>query len=146
MADPWPVLRRGSRGPDVKTLQYILRAAREPWRHLAADGDFGPKTEEVVRAFQDFAGIDVDGVVGPVTWGRLTDGRTIGSTVRKGEHGDFVRAAQTELVKQGYLDEKGVDGDFGPKTDSAVRRFQEAVGLHVDGVVGPKTWRALISD
>ncbi|WP_026413830.1 peptidoglycan-binding domain-containing protein [Actinomadura oligospora] len=145
MANAWPELHRGSRGPDVTTVQYILRAAREASRHLKPDGDFGPKTEHAVREFQEFAGIAVDGIVGPVTWGKLTDGHTVDSTVRRGDEGDFVRAAQTELVKQGYLKAGGVDGDFGPKTEAAVRRFQEDVGLNVDGVVGPKTWRQLVT-
>jgi hypothetical protein len=37
----------------------------------------------------------------------------------------------------------GIDGKFGPNTDSHVRRFQHQRGLPVDGMVGPKTWRAL---
>ncbi|MEV5568743.1 peptidoglycan-binding protein [Spirillospora sp. NPDC052269] len=145
MANAWPVLRRGSRGPDVTTVQYILRAAREASRHLKPDGDFGPKTEHAVREFQEFAKITVDGVVGPVTWGKLTDGHTVKSTVRRGDQGDFVRAAQTELVKQGHLSSGGVDGIFGPKTEAAVRHFQDDVGLTVDGIVGPHTWRALVT-
>jgi len=36
-----------------------------------------------------------------------------------------------------------VDGDFGPKTLSATRAFQRAMGLTVDGIVGPQTWRRL---
>ncbi|UKY52819.1 peptidoglycan-binding domain-containing protein [Streptomyces inhibens] len=36
-----------------------------------------------------------------------------------------------------------VDGDFGPRTESWVARFQDVKGLLVDGVVGPLTWAAL---
>lgn len=62
--------------------------------------------------------------------------------------GDF-GAAVTEL--QQLLQRAGVptgpvDGDFGPMTQAAVRRFQAARGLPVDGVVGPQTWAALRSN
>jgi peptidoglycan hydrolase-like protein with peptidoglycan-binding domain len=143
---PWPVLKEGGKGADVTALQYLLRGARDLWRTLAADGVFGPRTEEIVRAFQGVAGVPVDGIVGPVTWGKLTDGVTVGSTVRNGSTGEFVRAAQTELLKHHELtDPSTVDGAFGPATDAAVRHFQSRMGLAIDGVVGPATWRRLIS-
>ncbi|MEI7701775.1 MAG: serine hydrolase [Planctomycetia bacterium] len=37
----------------------------------------------------------------------------------------------------------GVDGDFGPATESAVRRFQESQGLAVDGVVSSEFWKRM---
>jgi peptidoglycan hydrolase-like protein with peptidoglycan-binding domain len=51
---------------------------------------------------------------------------------------------------QGLLQQRGlyggtVDGDFGWRTTEAVKAFQEQAGLHVDGVVGDKTWHALMS-
>ena len=51
---------------------------------------------------------------------------------------------QTMLVNRGYS-LGNVDGIFGAKTDAAVREFQKANGLAVDGVCGPKTWAALDS-
>ena len=63
-------------------------------------------------------------------------------TLRKGSKGDAVKLLQTELNKvmnAGLL----VDGDFGPKTLEAVKKFQAKYRLSTDGVVGAKTWQAL---
>jgi peptidoglycan hydrolase-like protein with peptidoglycan-binding domain len=135
---PWPILKRGSQGSRVKTLQYLLRGHRDAWRELAADGIFGPITEEIVRAFQDFNGLTIDGIVGPQTWSRLTD-----VTARRGDTGDYVKAAQNELNRHG--ESLAVDGIFGNLTDAAAREFQKSVHLTVDGIVGPNTWRGLIT-
>lgn len=73
------------------------------------------------------------------------DGKSYpGHLVRRGDRGPEVRWVQTRLTAHGHrLD---VDGDFGPITESAVRAFQKARGLEVDGIVGPQTWAALSSN
>ncbi|HZB30421.1 MAG TPA: peptidoglycan-binding protein [Streptosporangiaceae bacterium] len=134
----WPILKQGSQGLRVKTLQYLLRGHRDAWRNLVVDGIFGPRTEEIVRAFQDFSGLTIDGIVGQQTWSRLAQ-----VTARHGDTGEYVKAAQNELNRHGKsLD---VDGIFGNLTDAAVREYQESVSLTVDGIVGPNTWRELIT-
>ena len=59
----------------------------------------------------------------------------------KGSKGNDVKDLQNALNKFGYG--LVVDGDFGPKTDAAVRDFQKNHGLKVDGKVGPLTWAEL---
>lgn len=52
-----------------------------------------------------------------------------------------VSAVQAELQARGY--KLKIDGDYGPKTRAAVKKFQRANGLRVDGVLGPQTLGAL---
>lgn len=64
-------------------------------------------------------------------------------TLRRGADGEPVRRLQQALTQAGHP--VPVDGDFGPATVAAVRAFQGASGLAVDGVVGPATWRLLMA-
>ena len=57
--------------------------------------------------------------------------------------GDDVRGVQHKLESRGY-DTGGADGVYGPKTEKAVIAFQQSAGLEADGIVGPKTWIALM--
>ena len=57
--------------------------------------------------------------------------------------GDDVLAVQRALENRGYYTGR-VDGIYGANTEKAVRAFQQAAGLTVDGIVGPKTWSALM--
>ncbi len=149
MALDWPLLRKGQPAPGplstepIRTLQYLLR--HRGHSKVAVDGKFGPITEEAVRAFQRSKGLGVDGIVGNETWPALL------VTVRRGSEGDAVRAVQSQFAARRGLgsDDEGtglaVDGIFGPRTDAAVRAFQEAAQLAVDGIVGPRTWYALVT-
>lgn len=66
-------LRNGSSGDDVIELQKKLN---EVGYTLDVDGNFGSKTEEAVRDYQQKNGLTVDGIVGTNTWGSLTGGNT----------------------------------------------------------------------
>jgi hypothetical protein len=59
-----PTLRKGSRGEAVKTLQKLLGG-------LVIDGIFGNNTEKAVKKYQKIQGLNNDGIVGKLTWGRL---------------------------------------------------------------------------
>ncbi|MBD5533617.1 MAG: LysM peptidoglycan-binding domain-containing protein [Lachnospiraceae bacterium] len=71
---PSSVLRLGSSGQDVITLQYLLNVAAEFNSAIPApaqDGNFGRETQQSVVAFQRAAGLEPDGMVGPLTWRAL---------------------------------------------------------------------------
>lgn len=140
---PWPVLRQGANSTwpkvTVRSLQYLLDAHGAK---LAVDGVFGPATTAAVTAFQRAHHLATDGVVGPQTWGALL------VTVQLGSTGDAVRAVQDQanyrISGSGYA--LAVDGIFGPETQLFVKAFQLVAGLATDGIVGPLTWRALITE
>ncbi len=64
-----------------------------------------------------------------------------GRLLQQGVDGDDVRRAQRRLGERGWR--ITVDGQFGPKTDATVRKYQGEKALVVDGVIGPTTWQAL---
>lgn len=65
------LLRRGDSGPEVARLQAGLNKNFRRYSQLVVDGDFGPRTEAVVREFQRRSELLVDGVVGPATLAEL---------------------------------------------------------------------------
>lgn len=65
--------------------------------------------------------------------------------LKRGANGEQVKSLQTFLCGCGYdLGRTGIDGDFGPITESCVRKYQSRNNLEIDGKVGPKTWAKLL--
>jgi peptidoglycan hydrolase-like protein with peptidoglycan-binding domain len=145
---PWPVLKEGKNSAwpmvTVRSLQYLLNAHGAK---LTVDGKFGAGTKVAVIVFQKKSGLTGTGVVTASTWAKLI------VTVKQGAKGMAVRAVQDQVnfrnAKNGHT--LKVDGVFGTKTTVAVKAFQKGMaaqvhGFPVDGVVGPQTWQALITE
>lgn len=65
--------------------------------------------------------------------------------LKKGAKSNEVKAMQTLLIGYGFsCGSYGADGSFGSATDKALRDFQKANGLSVDGCCGPKSWTKLL--
>jgi peptidoglycan hydrolase-like protein with peptidoglycan-binding domain len=127
-----PTIKRGSTGAAVRRAQNRLN--QRGYDPGPLDGLFGNKTHRAVRFYQQDRGLDDDGIVGPRTWARLDP-----PTIARGASGNAVELLQRLLKNFGY-DPGGVDGQFGPRTESALKRFQDDFLLSVDGVAGPETW------
>jgi peptidoglycan hydrolase-like protein with peptidoglycan-binding domain len=127
----------------VAALQSALQALQLYDGYV--DGVAGPLTRRAILGLQRRRGISVDGVFGPQTRRALGwRGRPgLGSrAMRNGNKGWDVAALQYLLQRAGHGAARA-DGLFGPLTEAAVRRSQEAAGIGVDGIAGPETLRTL---
>ncbi len=154
-------LESGAEGDAVRALQN--RLIKLKYMSGYSDGSYGEKTKSAVEAFQQNNGLTVDGKAGKTTLAKLysddavdakgnggsssTSGSSSSSstgytTLQDGDKGDDVKKLQQRLKELGYYS-GSVDGSFGSGTLSAVRAFQSAMQLTVDGKAGPATQRAL---
>ena len=164
-AYPGTALREGSSGQNVRLVQFWLKIARSMYSSLnnvTVDGIFGPNTTAAVRRFQSYFGLTSDGVVGRVTWNKLYEvyndiaNKLLTPSLRPGDYPGVLRLGSTgtavrELQFYLYLmsayessiPSVTIDGQFGPRTEEAVRAYQRFAGLTVDGIVGRTTWDSL---
>ena len=161
------VLRSGSRGTDVQTLQFFLNYLAVYNRNIPSvtvDGRFGAGTQNAVRAFQSYYGLSPDGIVGEKTWEELVNqyrgARNVdvpkgsadtrpypGTILRYGSRGSDVTYVQNLLhyLQNTFpiLPDPAADGVYGAITQSGVIAFQRLFGLSADGLVGRLTWERL---
>jgi peptidoglycan hydrolase-like protein with peptidoglycan-binding domain len=137
-----PTLSLGSTGADVRRLQILLVMIKS-LDFSGIDSNFGPKTQDAVKSFQQGNNLTPDGVVGPLTWEALpADPNT--PRLSRGSQGPAVSALQKGLQAFGGTgaptDPGQIDGDFGQRTEAAVRAYQTQQLLEADGIVGDRTW------
>ena len=102
--------------------------------------------EEIVKSLQralnkDYnCGLDVDGIIGPLTTKAVNNNMVRNFTV-----GEFAKWVQERLTTKGYsLNNFGVDGRYGNESEKKVKEFQANCGIDVDGIVGINTVNRLI--
>ncbi|HET7580195.1 MAG TPA: peptidoglycan-binding protein [Bacillales bacterium] len=143
------LLHKGMQNTDVKPVQHQLKEWH--YYHFDVDGIYGPLTFRAVKDFQKDHGLSVDGIVGPKTKQAMKKMKSLkhtyqhAPTLKQGSHGKIVKDLQKQLQQLNYYDGK-LDGIYGPLTEKAVKAFQKANEIAVDGIVGPDTYAALIQN
>ena len=153
-AGSYTTLARSNRySSAVVTLQRRLKALG--YLAGAADGYFGSQTYRAVRSFQSANGLSVTGIADPTTQALLFSAAAkaaSGSSASTdtgyrllywGCKGDAVKRLQQALLDAGYKQVRVADGIYGQWTYDAVRAFQKANGLSVDGIAGKNTQNKL---
>ena len=160
------VLRTGSAGTAVRELQfylYLMSAYESSIPPVSIDGKFGADTERAVRAYQRFAGLTVDGVVGRTTWnslyGRASQLRSSGPVVTLkrlpypgtpltvGSSGDTVLYYNLLLQRIAYyfssVEAPPLADRYTDETAAATRSAQQLLGLEQTGIADADTWTAV---
>ncbi len=154
------VLQYGDNNKYVTELQQALY--NKGFLKIKPTGYYGTSTKAAVISYQKSVGLTADGKAGPATrkallgsnYASLVSSNTSTATVatngssteiNPGDKGAIVSTIQTRLKALGYYTYNKISEFYGPITEVAVRAFQKANGLTVDGVIGAKTLSKLNS-
>src|SRR3954464_6289226 len=129
-----PQLALGAQGADVTRAQTIF-VMMKILGFDQIDGIFGTLTKNAVVDFQQGEGIPADGVIGNATWSKMpADPNT--PVVKRNSSGSAVTGLQKGLLKFGgagsATDPGPPDGAFGPRTEAAVKSYQNQHSLQAD--------------
>ncbi len=144
-------LKIGARGDAVKQLQQQLIAAGFAMGG-GADGIFGALTANALGAFQQSAGLAVTRAADDATLNALSQRASGGGGsaptspllgLKSGSRSDAVKQLQQALINAGVAVKGGADGVFGANTQSALKQYQQALGINASGVVDDDTVNAI---
>ena len=160
------VLRNGSTGTAVRELQfylYLMSAYQSSIPSVSIDGRFGAATEAAVRAYQRFAGLTVDGIVGRKTWDSLygkasalrSSGPVVtlkrlpypGTPLTVGTDSSAVLYYTLLLQRIAYYYDSvaspALSSQYTQETADATASAQELLGLPATGVADAETWTSV---
>lgn len=134
----WPTYKLGSKGENVRTIQYLLRHKKYS---VTVDGTYGLTTVNAVKSFQTKNNIKpANGVVDAKTWPKLI------VVLKFGQTGPAVTALQRQLKVHGStIIPAAQNGVFDNATRKAVIVYQQGHHLAPNGIADLATWQSLVS-
>lgn len=123
----------------IHTLQRYTGSGHDHWSHISW---WRSRADERAYLWKP-APAGTKPVIKPAPVAALVAPRYPGKALRRStRYNANLRVWQAQIRARGWTSVVA-DGVFGPRTESAVRRFQADKHLSVDGVIGPKTWAAV---
>lgn len=126
-------IRHQDTGDLVKAAKYLTGYSERK----AATDTFDAEFVAFVCSWQGKNGLTADGIIGPLTWGKIASNAPTCSTAK---NKTSAATCAVQLLVGGLT----VDGIYGSNTKKGVAAYQSANKLTADGICGPKTWAALI--
>ena len=136
-------LKPGTNSAEVKLLQKRLMTLQF-FESDDATGYYGSVTTNAVKFFQRANGLTIDGIAGQETLKVMFSDEAKKYTIQPGDSGTDVASLQRRLKELNYFTGNAT-GYYGTASVAAVKEFQKANGLTVDGKVGIRTRDALYS-
>ena len=132
--------QQGNKDKSILRLQQSLNRLKITDKNnqpLKEDNSMGQATSSATEKFQRIVGVLATGIAGNTTWDAIN--QILAKRVIQGTHasGVIIRYLQ-------YRVGADPDGIYGPKTEAAIKKFQQQNGLTADGIVGAMTWQKLI--
>ena len=158
------ILRLGDVGIAVNKIQAYFNLFQERGiiqTRLVQDGEFGTKTQNVVREYQTVKSLPIDGVIGNATWDSIfATLKSLGITtnIPVASSSYYLTTGNTGIdvfKMQEYLNEIAesnpclrpvrVDGSYGSAMRIGVQQFQYLYNLQIDGTIGKTTWDSIVN-
>lgn len=141
------ILRQGESHEDVQLLKERLIELNF-LRTDQVNANYDEVTAKAVKDFQNFYGLNEDGIFGPDTFETFEQVTKIipleyTRTLESNLNGEDVKSLQQRLQVMGFLHKDDIDSNYGPKTEQAVLNFQEVYKLKADGIAGSTTIEAI---
>src|SRR5699024_7976078 len=124
----------GNSSSEIQQLKVKLKTLGFADHWKVPNNDYGPETVDVVKGFQSYYGLVVNGIIDDVTEDKINS--ILNSPYQLGNSSSEIRKIKTDLMTLGFAEQwTKPNNNYGSETVEVVKNFQKAKNLPVSGIV-----------